>query len=460
VFKKVLVANRGEIACRVLRTCERLGIRTVAVFSDADAGLPHVALADEAVRIGPPPVKDSYLNIPALVGVIRDTGADAVHPGYGLLSENRAFAEAVADAGAVFVGPPPAALDAFGDKIKARAVARSVGVSPPPGSEAPIAPDDVEALFGEARSIGLPILVKAAGGGGGIGMQIVREVTDLERAARSCSDRARSAFGDERVYLERYLDQPRHIEVQILRDASGAMVALGERECSVQRRHQKIIEETPSPASFFSGSAGAERRAALWQSALRVVEAAGYLGAGTVEFVADRDGVLFFLEVNARLQVEHPVTELVTGLDLVEQQLIIAAGGSLAPEVLKPRFDGHAIQARLYAEDPAKQFLPQPGRLQRLSFPAGLPGVRIDSGVKQGNDVTQFYDPMIAKVIAHGEDRPTAIQRLDAALAATELELAGPKGPRVTNLAFLRGVLASGAFQSGDYDTALVSNLP
>jgi acetyl/propionyl-CoA carboxylase alpha subunit len=238
------------------------------------------------------------------------------------------------------------------------------------------------------------------------------------------------------------------------------MVALGERECSVQRRHQKIIEETPSPASFFSGSGGAERRQALWQNALRVVEAVGYLGAGTVEFVADREGELFFLEVNARLQVEHPVTELVTGLDLVEQQLVIAAGGSLSPAVLKPRFEGHAIQARLYAEDPSKQFLPQPGRLQRLSFPVGLPGVRIDSGVEQGNDVTQFYDPMIAKVIAHGEDRPEAIQRLDAALAATELELAGPKGPRVTNLEFLRRVLASAAFQSGEYDTSLVGNLP
>ena len=460
VFKKVLVANRGEIACRVLRTCERLGIRTVAVFSDADAGLPHVALADEAVRIGPPPVRDSYLSIPALVAAIRDTGADAVHPGYGLLSENREFAEAVAGAGAVFVGPPPAALDAFGDKIKARAVARSVGVQPPPGSESPIAPDDTDALFGEARRIGLPILVKAAGGGGGIGMQIVDAVSELERAARSCSDRAKAAFGDARVYLERYLDQPRHIEVQILRDASGAMVALGERECSVQRRHQKIIEETPSPASFFSGNEGAQRRHALWQSALRVVEAASYLGAGTVEFVADRDGELFFLEVNARLQVEHPVTELVTGIDLVEQQLIVAAGGSLTKAVLEPRFDGHAIQARLYAEDPSKQFLPQPGRLERLNFPAGLPGVRVDSGVEQGNDVTQFYDPMIAKVIAHGADRAVAIQRLDAALGATELELVGPKGPRATNLGFLRKVLGSPAFQSGDYDTALVSNLP
>jgi acetyl/propionyl-CoA carboxylase alpha subunit len=460
VFKKVLVANRGEIACRVLRTCERLGIRTVAVFSDADTRMPHVAMADEAVRIGGPPVKDSYLNIPALIAAIRDTGADAVHPGYGLLSENREFAEAVAGAGAVFVGPPPAALVAFGDKFKARAVAQSVGVSPPPGSASPIAPGDTEALFGEARRIGLPILVKAAGGGGGIGMQIVHEVSELERAARTCSDRARAAFGDERVYLERYLDQPRHIEVQILRDASGGMVALGERECSVQRRHQKIIEETPSPASFFSGSDGAERRRELWQNALRIVEAVGYLGAGTVEFVADREGALFFLEVNARLQVEHPVTELVTGLDLVEQQLIIAAGGTLSPAVLKPSFGGHAIQARLYAEDPSKQFLPQPGRLERLSFPKELPGVRVDTGVEQGNEVTQFYDPMIAKVIAHGEDRSTAIQRLDAALAATELELVGPKGPRATNLGFLRRVLSSAAFRSGDYDTALVSNLP
>jgi acetyl-CoA carboxylase biotin carboxylase subunit/3-methylcrotonyl-CoA carboxylase alpha subunit len=458
-FKKLLVANRGEIACRVLRTCKRLGVRTVAVFSDADAGLPHVALADEAVRIGPPPVKDSYLNFAALIGAIRETGADAVHPGYGLLSENREFAEAVARAGAVFVGPPPAALEAFGDKIKARAVARSVGVYPPPGSESPVAPSDSDALLAEAARIGFPLLVKAAGGGGGIGMQVVRDAAELGRAAQSCSDRARAAFGDERVYIERYLDQPRHIEVQILRDASGAMAALGERECSVQRRHQKIIEETPSPAGFFSGDDGASRRQTLWLDALRVVEAAGYLGAGTVEFVADRDGALFFLEVNARLQVEHPVTELVTELDLVEQQLIVAAGGSLSETVLNPRFDGHAIQARLYAEDPGKQFLPQPGRLERLRFPEGLPGVRVDAGVQQGNEVTQFYDPMIAKVIAHGADRASAIARLDAALAAVEVQLVGPKGPRATNLAFLREVLASPAFQSGQYDTALVANL-
>jgi len=459
VFKKVLVANRGEIACRVLKTCERLGIPSVAVFSDADVGLPQVALADEAVRIGPPPVKDSYLNVAALVAAIRDTGADAVHPGYGLLSENREFAEAVAGAGAVFVGPPPAALDAFGDKIKARAVAGSAGVSPPPGSDAPIPADDAGALLAEAERIGFPLLIKAAGGGGGIGMQIVREASELARAARSCSDRARAAFGDARVYLERYLDRPRHIEVQILRDASGASVALGERECSVQRRHQKIIEETPSPAQFFAGSAGAERRAALWRDALRVVEAAGYLGAGTVEFVADAQGNLYFLEVNARLQVEHPVTELVTGLDLVEQQLRIAAGETLSQAVLAPRFEGHAIEARLYAEDPSKQFLPQPGRLQRLSFPAGLPGVRIDAGVEQGSEVTQFYDPMIAKVCAHGSDRAAAIDRLDAALAATELELVGPKGPRATNLGFLRRVLASPVFRSGEYDTGLVAAL-
>jgi acetyl/propionyl-CoA carboxylase alpha subunit len=455
MFNKLLVANRGEIACRIFRTCERLGIATVAVFSDADVLSPHVAQADEAIRIGPAKVSESYLNIPAILAAVSDVGADSVHPGYGLLSERRAFAEAVTASGVTFIGPPSAALEAFGDKIKARQVARSVGVSPPPGSEEPVDPKDGPALRAEAERIGLPLLIKAAAGGGGIGMQIVRELAELERAAQTCADRGLSAFGDGRIYLERYLEGPRHIEVQVFCDAHGNAVALGERECSVQRRHQKIIEESPSPASFFSGQSGAERRSKLWRAALSVVRAVDYRGAGTVEFVADASGELYFLEVNARLQVEHPVTELVTGLDLVELQLRVAAGQPLPAPALAPEFEGHAIEVRLYAEDPQKGFLPQPGLLQRFELPYGMAGVRIDSGVITGQEITPHYDPMLAKVAAHGKSRAEALERLEAALSACRIELLGPKGPRATNLAFLQKVLGSAEFRSGQYDTRL-----
>ncbi|HVU05320.1 MAG TPA: biotin carboxylase N-terminal domain-containing protein [Polyangiaceae bacterium] len=455
MFRTVLIANRGEIALRVIRTCKRLGIRTVAVYSDADEKTPHVRAADHAVRIGPPQVKESYLNARAIVAAAKEHGAEAIHPGYGLLSENAGFATQVAEAGMTFIGPPVAALDAFGDKIKARSVARSVGVEPPPGSDGVVDPSDEATLRAVAGRVGFPVLVKAAGGGGGIGMQIVRDPSDLARAARACSDRGNAAFSDPRVYVERYLAGPRHIEVQVFRDRHGSGVALGERECSVQRRHQKIIEESPSPASFFAGAEGARRREKLHADALRVVEAAHYEGAGTVEFVANSSGDLYFLEVNARLQVEHPVTEAVTGLDLVELQLRIAAGEALPAAVLAARPEGHAIEARVYAEDPAKGFVPQPGRVERLAWPEGLPGVRVDAGIEEGGEVTPFYDPMIAKVIAHGETRREAILRLDAALAKTELRLAGPKGPRATNLDFLRKLLEDARFASGTYDTAL-----
>jgi len=404
-------------------------------------------------------VSESYLNIPAILAAISDVGADSVHPGYGLLSERRAFAEAVIESGVTFIGPPSAALEAFGDKIKARQVARSVGVSPPPGSEQPVDPKDSLTLKAEAERIGLPLLIKAAAGGGGIGMQIVRQASELERAAQTCADRGAQAFGDGRIYLERYLDSPRHIEVQVFCDGHGNAVALGERECSVQRRHQKIIEESPSPAGFFSGQSGAERRAKLHQSALSVVQSVGYRGAGTVEFVANAAGELFFLEVNARLQVEHPVTELVTGLDLVELQLRVAADEPLPDNALSATPSGHAVEVRLYAEDPAKGFVPQPGTLQRFELPSDLPGVRVDSGVASGQEITPFYDPMLAKIAAHGADRPQAIERLSAALALCQVELVGPKGPRATNLAFLRQVLASPAFQSGEYDTSLAETL-
>jgi acetyl/propionyl-CoA carboxylase alpha subunit len=319
-------------------------------------------------------------------------------------------------------------------------------------------PTDVEHLTAEAERIGYPILIKAAGGGGGIGMQIVRDVTDLARAAQTCADRGKAAFADERIYLERYLEGPRHIEVQVLCDDYGQAVALGERECSVQRRHQKIIEESPSPAGFFAGEAGAAKRRALHGAALDVVKAVGYRGAGTVEFVANAAGELFFLEVNARLQVEHPITEAVTGLDLVEQQLRVASGERLEPAVLAASSCGHAIEARVYAEDPGRGFLPQPGRIEALAWPSGE-GIRVDSGVAAGLEVTSHYDPMLAKIIAYGRDRNEAMARLDQALANTQLRLVGPKADRVTNLQFLRQVLAAPEFMAGEYDTGLAEKL-
>jgi len=458
-WRKLLVANRGEIACRVLKTAERLGIHTVAVFSDADVAAPHVAMADEAIRLGGAPVKESYLNVPAILAALADTGADAVHPGYGLLSENAEFAAAVARAGATFIGPSPEAMQSVGDKIAARRTALAVGLAPPPGSDGPVDPDDGAALRAEAERIGFPLLVKAAGGGGGIGMQIARDAAELERAAKTCAERGRAAFLDPRIYIERYLEAPRHIELQVLRDGHGQSVVLGERECSVQRRYQKIIEESPSPAAFFEGPAGAERRARLAERARELVASVGYTGAGTVELVADATGEAYFLEVNARIQVEHPVTELVTGLDLVEQQLRIAAGERLSTKVLATVPRGHAVEARLYAENPGAGFVPQPGRLARFRLPAESEGVRIDAGYAEGGDITPYYDPLIAKVIGSGATRAEAIARLDAALGAIELELVGPKGPRTTNLEFLRAVLASPEFARGAYDTSLAESV-
>jgi acetyl/propionyl-CoA carboxylase alpha subunit len=457
VFGKVLVANRGEIACRVMRTCRRLGVRTVAVYSDADEKAMHVEMADEAVRIGPPPVRESYLSIDAIVAAARQTGAEAIHPGYGLLSEKGAFARAVVEAGVVFIGPPADVLDALGDKMKARHVALAAGVAPVPGIDEPLPIEGDEAILRartEAARIGYPIVVKAVGGGGGIGMQVVESEDKLERSMKSCADRARAAFGDARVYLERYLRSPKHIEVQGLCDARGGAVSLGERECSVQRRHQKIVEESPSPAGFFTGDAGSARRRALEDAAMKVFRRAGYIGAGTCEFIVDERGEAFFLEVNARLQVEHPVTEMCTGLDLVEQQLRVASGDALAPEIARgPTRGGHAIEVRVYAEDPAKSFIPQPGRLSRVAWPAAAGDLRVETGFREGDTVTPFYDPLLAKIVAHGPDRPSAIARLDRALGATELELTGPKGPAQTNLAFLRRVLASEPFRDGTYDT-------
>jgi acetyl-CoA carboxylase biotin carboxylase subunit/3-methylcrotonyl-CoA carboxylase alpha subunit len=453
-FDKVLVCNRGEIARRVIRTCKRLGIATVAIYSEADAEAPHVADADEAVLVGPAPAKDSYLNVDAILAALKKTGAKAVHPGYGFLSEKSAFARAVAEAGVVFVGPPPDVLDAFGDKMKARHVALSAGTSPVPGTDEPIAIDTAEGIAHAkevAAKVQYPIVVKAVGGGGGIGMQVVQDETGIERALKSCSDRGKASFADARVYLERYVAQPRHIEVQVFCDTHGQAFALGERECSVQRRHQKIVEESPSVAPFFAGEAGARRRGELLAAALRVVKKVGYVGAGTCEFIADGAGNLFFLEVNARLQVEHPVTEMVTGLDLVELQLRVAAGEKL-PDLSTSTPNGHAIEARIYAEDPSKGFIPKPGPIDELAWAGGAGEVqsralRVESGVKPGSKITPYYDPMIAKVVAWGETREAAISELDRALAGTTI------APATTNLAFLRKVLASDEFRAGTYDT-------
>jgi acetyl-CoA carboxylase biotin carboxylase subunit/3-methylcrotonyl-CoA carboxylase alpha subunit len=460
LFDKVLVANRGEIARRVIRTCKRLGIRTVAVYSEADKDAPHVTDADEAVLLGPPPPRDSYLKVEALLEAIKKTGASAVHPGYGFFSENSAFSRAVKEAGVVFVGPPPEVLDAFGDKMKARHVALSAGASPVPGTDDPIGidtPEEIQRAREIAGKVGYPIVVKAVGGGGGIGMQVVSDESGLERALKSCSDRGKAAFADARVYLERYVTEPRHIEVQIFCDTHGQAFALGERECSVQRRHQKIIEESPSAAPFFAGPEGEARRKALHEAALRVVTKVGYVGAGTCEFIADAQGNLYFLEVNARLQVEHPVTEMVTGLDLVELQLRVAAGERL-PDLSGVRPKGHAIEARVYAEDPSKGFLPKPGDIAELTWAGGAGeaqtrALRVESGVRAPAKVTPFYDPMIAKVVAWGETRDAAIAELDRALAGTRI------APCVTNVDFLRRVLASEEFKSARYDTTLAEVL-
>jgi acetyl/propionyl-CoA carboxylase alpha subunit len=460
LFDKVLVANRGEIARRVMRTCKRLGIRTVAIFSDADRDAPHVEEADEAVRVGPSPAKESYLDIEAVVAAVRQTGARAVHPGYGFLSEKAAFARAVAETGAVFVGPPPGVLEAFGDKMRARQVALAAGTRPVPGTDQPVAidtPADRQEAQRLAAAVGYPILVKAVSGGGGIGMQVVTDPSGLERALRTCSDRGRSAFADARVFLEHYLAQPRHIEVQVLCDGQGGAYTLGDRECSVQRRHQKILEESPSAASFFEGDEGEARKRALFEAALRVVEQVGYVGAGTCEFIADAAGNLFFLEVNARLQVEHPVTEMVTGLDLVELQLRVAAGERL-PDLSGTVRRGHAVEARIYAEDPARGFLPRPGSIDTLVWAGGASEaqtarLRVESGVRAGSQVTPFYDPMIAKVIAWSETRAGALDELDRALAETTI------APAITNLGFLRRVLRDQEFRAGRYDTSFAEAL-
>ncbi|MCX6463870.1 MAG: acetyl/propionyl/methylcrotonyl-CoA carboxylase subunit alpha [Pseudonocardiales bacterium] len=441
MFDTVLVANRGEIAVRVIRTLRRLGIRSVAVYSDADASSPHVTAADVAVRIGPAAAAQSYLSVPAIVGAARATGAQAIHPGYGFLSENTAFAAACEEAGIVFVGPPPSAIEAMGDKIRAKQTVAKAGVPVVPGSDG--AGLDDAALALAVEEVGYPVLLKPSAGGGGKGMREVHEPAQLADAIASARREARGSFGDDTLLVERLVTTPRHIEIQVMADAHGGVVHLGERECSLQRRHQKIVEEAPSALLTDA------QRAAMGAAAVEAARSVGYVGAGTVEFIvgADDPDQFFFMEMNTRLQVEHPVTELVTGLDLVELQLRVAAGEPLPLTQDDVRLDGHSVEVRLYAEDPAAGFLPTGGRVLALEFPDG---VRVDSGIAAGGVVGSDYDPMLAKIIAHGPDRAEALRRLDAALRDTVVLGLG------TNVAFLRALLADDDVRAGRLDTGLV----
>jgi acetyl-CoA carboxylase biotin carboxylase subunit len=441
-IRKLLIANRGEIAVRVAAACRERGVVPVAVFSDADAGAPHVRACAEAVRLGPAPARESYLSIDAVIGAARAAGADAVHPGYGFLSEQPAFAEAVAAAGLVYVGPPADAQRKMGSKAAARAAMRAAGVPVVPGYEGE--DDSIERLRAEAGALGFPLLVKAVAGGGGKGLRRVERVEELDRAVESCRREAQSAFGSSRVLLERLLVRPRHIEVQVLCDAHGAVVWLGERECSVQRRHQKIVEEAPSPV------VAPELRARMGEAAVRAARAAGYVNAGTVEMLYEEErSSFYFLEMNTRLQVEHPITELVYGLDLVHAQLRVAEGEPLwlAQEDVRAR--GWAIECRLYAEDPERGFLPSPGRITRWRAPGG-PGVRVDHAVESGLEVGVYYDPLLAKVVVWAETRDAARARMARALADTVLE------GITTNLPFLRDVVAHEDFAAGKVDTGWV----
>ena len=448
MFESVLVANRGEIARRVIRTVQRMGLKAIAVYSEADAELPFVRDADDAVLLGAAAPSESYLDIAKVVEAAAQSGAQAVHPGYGFLSENAAFAQAVVDAGLTWIGPSPAAIIAMGDKVAARNLVGDAGVPVAPGTREPVA--DVEAAVQAAEQVGYPLMVKAAGGGGGIGMKIARDEAELRTAFATAQSSAQRFFANPSILLERYVDAARHVEVQILGLFGGRVVALGERDCSTQRRHQKVAEETPCPVLT------PELRARMIAAAVRAGESVGYRGAGTVEFLLDpaslpTGGEFFFLEMNARLQVEHPITELVTGIDLVEQQLLAAAGEppSFDPDAVVAA--GHAIEMRVYAEDP-KRFFPSPGVITTWVEPAG-DGVRVDAGYEQGNTVTQYYDPLLAKLCVYGVDRPAALARARDAVAAFRVE--GPK----TNLPFFVELLEDPEFVSGNYDTGLIDRM-
>jgi 3-methylcrotonyl-CoA carboxylase alpha subunit len=448
MFDKILIANRGEIAVRVARTCKRLGIRTVAVYSEADANAMHVAACDEAFLIGPAPARESYLRADRILEVAKKTGAQAIHPGYGFLSENEDFAESVAAAELVFIGPPARAIRAMGSKSAAKALMERAGVPLVPGYHGEA--QDVATLRQEAQRIGYPVLIKASAGGGGKGMRIVESDAQLQDALASAKREAASSFGDDRVLIEKYLTRPRHIEVQVFADTHGNALSLFERDCSVQRRYQKVLEEAPAPGMT------AQRRRQMGSAAAAAARAVGYVSAGTVEFIADEAGEFYFMEMNTRLQVEHPVTEMITGLDLVEWQLRVAAGQPLPLGQDQLAISGHAIEARIYAEDPARDFLPATGRIAHLRLPQVSAHVRIDTGVREGDEIGVHYDPMIAKLICWDVDRDAALRRLRAALA--EYQVVG----LTTNIAFLLSVTAHRAFalahrEPGLLDTGLIA---
>ncbi len=441
MFTKILIANRGEIALRIIATCREMGVQTVTVYSDADRHACYVQEADETYHIGPAPAAQSYLRIDSIIDAARNSGAQAIHPGYGFLSENVAFVEACEQASIVFIGPPADAMRLMGSKIAAKQLAQAVNVPTVPGYNGESQLDAV--LLREAERTGFPLLIKASAGGGGKGMREVHSSAEFPEQLEGARREAQIAFGDPTVFLERLLHEPRHVEIQVLGDLSGHLIHLGERECSIQRRHQKVVEESPSVALTPA------LRAEMGAAAVRLARAAGYVNAGTIEFMLDAEGRFYFLEMNTRLQVEHPVTELVTGLDLVRHQLLIAAGQplDLVQEQVHPR--GHAIEMRLYAEDPAQNFLPSTGTVTRFIPPAG-PGIRVDSGIKSGDEITQFYDPMLAKLIVYGEDRPAAIARMRSALEQTAVF--GVK----TNAPLLHAIATHPAFQQGRTHTGFL----
>lgn len=442
MFNKILIANRGEIACRVIKTARRLGIRTVAVYSEADANARHVRLADEAVLLGPAAARESYLVADKIIDACRRTGAQAVHPGYGFLSENADFADALAAAGIAFIGPPASAIRAMGSKSEAKKLMGKAAVPLTPGYHG----DDQtpELLHKEADQIGYPVLIKAAAGGGGKGMRLVEQSADFPDALASCKREAISSFGNDHVLIEKYITKPRHIEIQVFADSLGNCVYLFERDCSVQRRHQKVLEEAPAPGM------SEERRREMGEAAVAATRAVGYVGAGTVEFIANQDGSFYFMEMNTRLQVEHPVTEMITGQDLVEWQLRVASGQPLPLAQNQLQIRGHALEARIYAEDASKGFLPSTGRLIRLTPPAESINVRVDTGVEEGDEITPYYDPMIAKLIVWDENRDAALARMRKALA--DYRVAGV----TTNIDFLSRLVACPAFAGADLDTGLI----
>ena len=443
MFKKILIANRGEIALRVMRTCREMGIEVVAVFSEADRTAPHVLFADEAYLIGPAPSTESYLNDAKILSVARKSGAEAIHPGYGFLSENTDFAREVSEAGIVFIGPPASAIKIMGDKTMARQKMLMTQVPVVPGTEEPIT--DISQALDVAKGIGFPVLIKAAGGGGGKGMRIVNSADEFEDAVGKAQRESHSAFGDGRVYVEKYLEEPHHIEFQILADTHGNTIHLNERECSIQRRYQKVIEESPSP--FIDD----ELRSKMGQAAVETAESCNYIGAGTVEFLVDKHRNFYFLEMNTRLQVEHPVTEMVTGIDLVAEQVRIASGQPLSIKQEDICSTGHAVECRIYAEDAAHDFAPSTGEIVMLQIPDGA-GTRFDGAIRQGMEITPYYDPMMGKLICWGKDRESALNRSERALR--EFYIGGIE----TTIQFCRSVIRHEIFRRGTYDTHFYAN--